>query len=143
MGTNPASPSPVVFPAAYVEFFRLFNAREFWESHEVLEQPWRANRSDFYQGLIIYASAFVHAQRGNPIGVRKQMAKVFGKLEPFRPYYMGIDVDDLFARARQCKQLVAGDEPPRGPRLTSLIPYHRLRPDVHLVRGDEPELTSS
>ena len=42
-------------PQALHRFLELFNAREYWESHEVLEGPWREGGSDFYQGLILYA----------------------------------------------------------------------------------------
>lgn len=130
----------VNLPPAFLEFIRMFNARDYWESHEVLEQPWRVNRSDFYQGLIIYASAFVHAQRGNPVGIRKQMTKVFGKLEPYRPQYMGIDVEAVLEHAAQCIQFVQANPELRGEALTTAVAYPTLRPDVRLVRGDEPEL---
>lgn len=127
-------------PQALLEFIHLFNARRFWESHEVLEQPWRRNKSDFYQGLIIFASGYVHAQRGNPVGVRKQMAKVFGKLEKYRPHYMGIDVEAVLRWAADSIDFVERHRQLRGPELTEAIPYPLLRPEVALVRGDEPEL---
>lgn len=127
-------------PQALLEFIHLFNARRFWESHEVLEQPWRRNKSDFYQGLIIFASGYVHAQRGNPMGVRKQMAKVFGKLEKYRPYYMGIDVEAVLRWAADSIAFVERTPRLSGPELTEAIPYPLLRPEVALVRGDEPEL---
>src|SRR5690606_27554421 len=87
-----------------------------------LEESWRALRSDFYQGLIIYASAFVHAQRGNPTGVRKQLAKVQRRLPPYRPHYLGIDVDEVLATTAHLLALVeaepqlAGEDLRRWPR---------------------------
>lgn len=137
---SPASGWP--FPEAFLEFTRLFNEGKYWDSHEVLEGPWRENRSDFYQGLIIYASAFVHAQRGNPVGIRKQMAKVFGKLEQYRPYYLGIDVDGLLEHAAQCTEFVVSNPDLRGEQLTAAVSYRALHPNPRLVRGDEPELGS-
>lgn len=131
---------PATWPGPFLEFVRLFNAGQYWESHEVLEAPWRARRSDFYQGLIIYASAFVHAQRGNPTGVCKQLMKVQRKLPPYRPHYMGIDVDEVLAHTRQVLELVTGNPSLTGDRLRRAIPYPRLEPRVSLVRGDEPEL---
>lgn len=128
------------FPEAFMEFIRLFNDRKYWDSHEVLEQPWRENRSDFYQGLIIYASAFVHAQRGNPVGIRKQMAKVFGKLDKYRPYYMGIDVDAVLEHAAVCTEFVLANPDLRGEKLTAAVDYRELHPKPQFVRGDEPEL---
>ena len=128
------------WPAPFQEFVRLFNAGQYWESHEVLEEPWRTQRSDFYQGLIIYASAFVHAQRGNPTGVRKQLAKVQRKLPPYRPHYPGIDVNHVLAHTQRVLQLVDQDPSLAGEALSRAIPYPRLEPRAHLVRGDEPEL---
>ena len=67
----------------------LFNQEAFWESHEVLEGPWRETGSDFYHGLILYASAFVHVQRGNPHGIGAQLVKAERFLQEFRPAYLG------------------------------------------------------
>ena len=63
---------------------RLFNDREFFECHEILEDEWRAEggpRRRFLQSLIHIAVAFVHMQRGNPIGARGQLRKGLLKLE--------------------------------------------------------------
>lgn len=131
------------FPDEYLHFVRLFNARKYWESHEVLEGPWRANKSPFFKGMIIYASAFVHAQRGNPRGVLKQLRKAERYLESYRPYYMGVDVDRIMAHSKVCLALVSVPEPPQGKALEQVIPFDRLTLDVARVRGDEPELSLS
>jgi len=133
-----------MFPAPYETFISLFNAQRFWDAHEVLEGPWRRNRSRFYKGLIIYASAFVHLQRGNPVGIGKQMRKVLHYLPPFEPCYMGLDVSAITAHAETCCRAVAGREGLRGDveALMQLIPIPRLSLEVGYVRGDEPELQS-
>lgn len=132
------------YPRAYLDFLELFNQQRFWDAHEVLEGPWRRHRSTFYKGLIIYASAFVHVQRGNPRGVAKQMAKVLHYLPPYRPSYLGLDVDAILEDAQQCRQRVLAEEEtlraePR--RLRERIAFPRLRLDPARCRGDEPELT--
>ena len=48
---------PATFPTALEAFVELFNQEAFWESHEVLEGPWRENGSDFYHGLILNTPA--------------------------------------------------------------------------------------
>ena len=108
-----------------------FNAREFWESHEVLEAPWRTGRSDFYHGLILYASAFVHAQRGNQRGVQAQLAKATRRLTPYRPAYLGLDVDTILADAERCSRLAA---------MGTSIPLPTLHLNPALIQGNEPEL---
>jgi len=127
-------------PQALHRFLELFNAREYWESHEVLEGPWREGGSDFYQGLILYASAFVHAQRGNAHGVGAQLEKAARKLAAYRPFHLGVDVDTVLAHAARCREIVERrpDEDPRSWLGVADMP--RLELDTRLVRGDEPEL---
>lgn len=80
-------------------FAELFNAGKYWESHEVLEGPWRENGSEFYHGLILYASAMVHVTRHNAHGVHAQLAKTERALEPYRPEHRGVDVEAIFRDA--------------------------------------------
>jgi predicted metal-dependent hydrolase len=128
----PAEPAAVpAFPVALERFVRLFNAAEYWESHEELEGAWRVGRSEFYHGLILYASAFVHVTRGNAHGVWAQLAKAEVLLRPYRPAYLGVDVDLLFAAARAARNALQAGEKPVAPVL--VLSAARLR-------GTEPEL---
>ncbi len=122
-------------PFALQEFINLFNRASFWESHEVLEKPWRDRRSDFYKGLILYASAFVHVQRRNPRGVLAQLRKAERHLTPYRPAYLGLDVEAILAHAAECIRHFQ-HEPVEW---ESLFPPP-FAPDPRLVRGEEPEL---
>jgi hypothetical protein len=89
-------PTGTNLPEPLVDFVARFNAREFWESHEVLEIPWRTGRSEFYHGLILYASAFVHAILAEAERYRQRAAT-------------GAAV--LFPTLRLDSALVRGDEP--------------------------------
>ncbi|HEV2148480.1 MAG TPA: DUF309 domain-containing protein, partial [Longimicrobiaceae bacterium] len=100
------TPGPGV-PAALREFADRFGRGEFWESHEVLEAPWRRGRSGFYKGLILLASAWVHVERGNARGVAAQLRKTERELAPYRPAYLGLDVDALLAHAARLAAAVA------------------------------------
>lgn len=131
------------FPPEYVRFVELFNAGEYWESHEALEGLWRNNGSPFLKGLIIYASAFVHARRGNPRGVRKQLVKARRYLNPYRPKYMGLDIDRLLDRLEECLAIVCVDQPPVDDVLADAIPFDVLRLVPAYVTGDEPEISGS
>lgn len=127
--------SGAALPGPWLDFLDTFNRGAFWESHELLEGPWRAGRSPWYHALILLASAHVHGERGNRHGVLAQCAKARPLLERHRPAWLGLDVDDLLAHLDACRALaLAGDGPcPPLPRL-------RLVPRAALVRGDEPEL---
>ena len=51
----------------YLGYFECFNRGWFYESHDVLEELWLADRQGpnygFYKGLIQFAGAFVHLQK--------------------------------------------------------------------------------
>jgi uncharacterized protein len=145
MRMTPVAPPPFAvvtdpFPPALREFVALFNRGEFWESHEVLERPWRESRSDFLQGLILLASAWVHVQRGNPRGIAAQLRKAERCLSPYRPTYLGVAVEELLTHAERTRAVVAGrpDAPPAA--WPELAPAPELRLFPALLRGDEPEL---
>jgi uncharacterized protein len=121
-------------PPALTEFVNLFNSGEYWQSHEVLEAVWKENRSDFYHGLILLTSAFVHRERNNRHGVLAQLDKAEPVLRRFGPGYLGIDLDKTLKmsaglRAMATNGPIAAGEPAR------------LDLEPGYVRGDEPELS--
>ena len=76
------------------EGIEQFNVARFFEAHEVWEDLWRATEGElklFYQGLIQAAVGLVHAQRGNAVGARNQIAKSLAKLERYPGAYAGLD----------------------------------------------------
>ena len=129
-------------PHVLLEFLARFNRAEFWESHEVLEVPWRKNRSEFYKGLILFASAFVHVQRRNPRGILAQLGKAERHLERFRPTYLGVNVEELLAHSARYRAIVARYPEPHA-AWEELIPSIRIQAARELVRGDEPELAGT
>lgn len=93
-------------PDALAAFLALYRAEEFWESHEVLEGPWRQTGDDFTQALILLASAWVHWQRGNAHGVRAQLAKMLDRLADAPDRHHGFDVAAIRAYCEQVRRLV-------------------------------------
>ena len=130
-------------PAHFLDFVARFNEGKYWESHEVLEGPWRTHGSTFYKGLILYASAYVHVERGNARGITAQFQKAERQLAAYRPSYLGIDVDVLLANAEECRRLVEASSHATGADWTMAIPRVRLEPVPTLLRGDEPELAET
>lgn len=126
-------------PQSLRRFIALFNEQRFWESHEALEDAWRVGGSEFYHGLILFASAYVHVLRRNSHGVLAQLEKAQRSLEGYRPTYLGIDVDALLAEAERLRGIVSrvqsGSED-----LWEAVPLPRLEIDSAAVRGDEPEV---
>ncbi len=136
MNDEPALP----LPTPLLRFVALFNGGQCWESHEVLEGPWRAEGSEFYHGLILYASAFVHLQRGNAHGIVAQLEKARKALAQYEPEYLGVDVTLLRQDAIRLMAEVRRhrSEPPS--LWTDRIDQPKLQLDTRRIRGTEPEL---
>lgn len=77
---------------------QLFNEREFFACHEVLEELWNQEEGaekEFIQGLIQIAVAYHHLLKNNPVGAGKLFLRGSQRLEPFRPCHRRIKVDLL------------------------------------------------
>lgn len=104
-------------PASDPRFLRgidCFNRHAFFEAHEVWEEIWRQERGparQFYKGLIQAAVCLHHFGNGNLHGARTLLRSGTGYLQPYRPAYLGIDVDRLLVEwERCCLPLRAGGE---------------------------------
>lgn len=123
-------------PAVLRRFLELHERGEYWESHEVLEGPWREGGSPFYQGLILYASAWVHWRGANAHGVDAQLRKTLERLDGYPASYLGLDVEAIRSHCREARDVVASDADGWADRVAPL----ELRLDEGRIRGDEAEL---
>lgn len=135
---GPADPDAI--DSAYAVFLDRFNRSEFWDSHEALEEAWRQTGSEFYHALILFASAFVHVDRGNRHGIAAQLNKAQPLLEARRPHYLGLDVDAMLEHSAICRHIVAENRNAPADAWDVLVPRPRLSYHPERVRGDEPEL---
>ena len=66
--------------AHYLGYFECFHRQLYYESHDVLEELWLADKhgpnGDFYKGLIQLAGAFVHLQKHLSPEYRKRMHRL-------------------------------------------------------------------
>lgn len=95
------------YPEQYREGLRLFNAEDFFESHEVLEDLWQETEGEakrFYQGLIQAAVALLHFGNGNLGGARKVYTSSRKYLEAYEPVYAGLDVTQFLQNFQRCFQ---------------------------------------
>lgn len=141
-GDRPESDTDI-FPPPLVRFAELFNRHDFWDSHEALEDAWRELDSDFFQGLILFASAFVHVQRGNRHGITAQLDKAEDRLRAHGSNYLGVDVAALLAHAETCREIVRANPDAGRDDWQRLIPFPKIMLDPARVRGDEPEATAA
>jgi len=73
----------------------LFNAGEYWESHEAWEKIWQRHSEPwryFVQGLIQAAAAHHQLQRGIRHGAIKHLRNALVKLEPAPPDFAGLEL---------------------------------------------------
>src|ERR1044072_6909567 len=92
----------------------LFNAGEYFECHEVLEEAWtpeRGPRRLFLQSLIHVAVGCYHWSRGNPVGTRRQLRKALRKMEAYLPDCEGVDTGRLAGDTRRMLEQVEAGAP--------------------------------
>jgi hypothetical protein len=91
--------------ALFARGIELFNTREFFECHEVLEEIWAPSVQPerwFLQSLIHFAVGFYHHQRGNTVGAVRQLRKGLRKIEGYLPEWGGVDTAAIEASVRAC-----------------------------------------
>jgi hypothetical protein len=126
------------FHPCYLEYFRLFNAQEYYAAHDVLEHIWLGSDGEryvFYKALIQFAGGFVHLQHHH----REPSHRIHGKrlrpaarlfrrsvelLDGFPADYEGLALDALIAMALQTAAALESSSfaanpwhPDRAPRL--------------------------
>ncbi len=93
----------------------LFNARKYFEAHEVWEELWLVEpepEKTFLQGLIQVAAACLHDSRGNMSGTQSLLAAGLAKLRRFPDDHRGISLAHLRAEAEKWAVVSsAGNEP--------------------------------
>lgn len=76
----------------------LFNAGEYFEAHELLEEAWRDEKGEIralYQGILQAAVVYLHITRGNYAGATKVFARCQPLLNPWPATCRGVNVDLL------------------------------------------------
>jgi uncharacterized protein len=80
------------------EGLRLFNAGQYFEAHEALEDAWNAERSqvrDLYRGILQIAVVYLHVSRRNYNGAVKVYARSQRWVRDWPDICRGIRVGDL------------------------------------------------
>lgn len=124
------------YDTRYLEGIRLFNEREFFACHDVLEDLWGetlGHDREFYQGLIHAAVCLFHFEGGNLSGARKMYESASRYLRPYGESHRGLDLDRFLSDMRICfaELLVPTHEYPSGVTLDSdRIPTIQLISEV-------------
>jgi predicted metal-dependent hydrolase len=98
-----------------VKFLRgvqLFNAREFYECHEALEELWVVSQGSerlFLQALIHFAVGFYHSQQHNSAGAGLQLRKALSKIAGYLPRFQGVNTEMLYREGQICLEIIKRD----------------------------------
>ncbi|HEX9550651.1 MAG TPA: DUF309 domain-containing protein [Candidatus Limnocylindrales bacterium] len=105
--------------AALAAALAAYDRGDFFLAHELLEPAWMGAREPseraLHSGLIKVAAAFVHAVRGNPAGVAKNLDGAQVRLRaavPVGPEF-GIDVSAILAQVGAARADVGRGDAPR------------------------------
>lgn len=82
----------------YLEGIEHFNARRYYDAHEIWEEIWLRSVDDtklFYQMLVQAAVGLHHYERGNARGGRGLYHRVIAKLERLPTRFMSLDLADF------------------------------------------------
>ena len=111
--------NPDIADSRFMAGIAHFNAGEFFEAHEVWEELWMECASAerrFVQALIQAAVAMHHFRRGNAAGARRLFHSGRRYMEPYRPRFWGLDIDDFWSRMEShLAPALTGDATSPGP----------------------------
>lgn len=114
----------MTFGERYQVGIRHFNAREFYDAHEVWEDVWRESHGmekRFLQGLIQAAVALHHHSTGNVVGACSLMARARRNLEACPGEFGGIHLTALLAELGAWREaVIRGESAPRVPSIGEL-----------------------
>ena len=115
----------------FQEGIDLFNAEEFFECHEVLEEVWTHSQQPdrwFLQALIHFAVGFYHHSRGNRNGTQRQLRKGVRKIQNYLPEWDGVRTADIERAVQQrLAEIEAGGTFDDYPRIVQSAPWPGLR----------------
>jgi uncharacterized protein len=122
-----------IYPREYLDGINHFNARQYYDAHEVWEEIWLHSSGDtklFYQMLIQAAVGLHHYERGNARGGRGMYKAVTEKLTRLPGMYMSLDLDNFSHQYKSFfAELIENDN-------ESAPPADRPRPFIRLTYDD-------
>jgi uncharacterized protein len=104
---------------------RQFNAGEFYECHDTLEELWMGESGqvrDLYKGILQIGVAMYHERRGNRKGALRLLQSGIALVKPFSPNCRGVDVASL-AEAAQRALVFLEEATPEMPLPADLVPH--------------------
>ncbi len=94
----------------YLAYFDCFNRRLFFEAHDVLEEIWLPQKHGpdgaFYKGLIQFAGAFVHLQKGRLSPALALFNLADTNLRPYGTSHHGLSMAQVSRILGHCREIL-------------------------------------
>lgn len=97
--------APVAQSPAVIEAVRLFNARSYYESHDVFEEEWadaRGPRREALKALVKLAAGMYHLQTSGFQGAENLLSSGLTALDALPPEEIFVEIDPLRDPIRRC-----------------------------------------
>lgn len=95
------------YPVQYLQFIEKFNAGEYYECHDLLEEIWMEDKSDkFLQGLLQLSVGLYHLEYGNVKGARWMFGSARKYLSRYEPRHGGLDVREIIQYIQACEAVL-------------------------------------
>ncbi len=116
------------YPEQYYAFFEKFNAGEYYECHDLLEEIWMEDKSNkFLQGMLQLAVGIYHFECGNIKGARWMFTNAKKYLSKYPSRYWDLQVDEVLQYLDRClNALPAVDSIPYQEVSAIRFPYTKL-----------------
>jgi predicted metal-dependent hydrolase len=118
--------------AHYLGYFECFNRALYYEAHDVLEELWLGDRQgpnySFYKGLIQYAGAFVHLQKGRLKPSAALFKLAVANLQKYPALHQQLDVAKVLSEAGTWLDFLEQNEFSKNPMESLPAPQLRLLP---------------
>jgi len=106
--------------AHYLGYFECFNQGLYYEAHDVLEELWLAGgktaaNHSFHKGLIQYAGAFVHLQKGRPGPAVALFDLADANLSKYPADHEGLGLGTVLAELGEWREATRGSTPESNP----------------------------
>jgi predicted metal-dependent hydrolase len=98
------------YPMEYYQFFIKYNEGDYYTCHDLLEEIWMSDKSNlFLKGMLQMVVAIYHFEYGNIKGSRLMMNAAYKYLQSYRPYYWGVDLEEVNTFIEQCLTIIPQD----------------------------------
>ncbi|UFJ39647.1 DUF309 domain-containing protein [Brevibacillus humidisoli] len=121
------------YPEQYDQFFHKFDAGEYYECHDLLEEIWMEDKTNkFLQGLLQLAVGLYHYECGNVKGARWMLGNARKYLTRYLPVYWDLKLGPVISYIDDCMRLLPDtDSIPYEEAKQKPLPRYRFERLVH------------